>query len=59
MKTVLMILANTLFGVVMLTAACWGTGDEPLSCGRAACVVAVFAVMVCGGLFAVVAGTKS
>lgn len=59
MKTVLLILANALCGLGLLTAVCWGTGNEPLSGGRAACVVAVFAVTVCGGLFAVVAGPKS
>lgn len=59
MKTVLLILANALCGLGLLSAVCWGTGNEQLSCVRAACVVVVFAAMVCGGLFVVVAGSKS
>jgi len=59
MKTVLLIIANAMCGFGLLNAVCYGTGDEPLSIGRTACVVAVFVVMVCGGLFAVVAGHKS
>lgn len=59
MKTVLLILANALCGFGLLTTVCWGTGNEPLSGVRAACVVVVFAAMVCGGLFVVVAGSKS
>ena len=59
MKTVLLILLNALCGFILLNAVCWGTGNEQLSGVRAACVVTVFSVMVCGGLFAVVVGSKS
>ena len=59
MKTVLLILANALCGLGLLSAVCWGPGNEQLSGVRAAGVVVVFAAMVCGGLFVVVAGSKS